>query len=179
MTKKYTKICLTLISFLLLTGCGFKLRTARSLPPQLHQIYYQTDNPYGRFELALKRSLKASNVVLLAKSDSTAPILNVTAKYSYSTTSSISSSEAQVYTLNYNATISIDDTSNKSLLRPQTVTSSRAITLQRNEIFEITPQVEIAKREMRQELSTKILNILCAKKTFQALSEPPATKQTQ
>lgn len=170
MTKIYTKICIIICGFLVLTGCGFTLLTAKSLPPQLHQLYYQTDNPYGQFETGLKRMLKFSKIVLLDAPNKTAPILHVTANYSYSTTSSISSTAARVYTLNYTATISIDDATGKVLLTPRTVSASRTIMLQPNEIFETTLQVDIAKQEIRQDLMGKILNVLCAPKTFEALS---------
>jgi|GEM_PF-5749704 len=170
MAKPYIKICLILISIFLLSGCGFKLRTAESLPPQLHQAYYQTDNPFGQFEVAFKKALKASNVKLLEAPNATAPVLHVTSNYSSSTASSISTTSGRVYSLNYTATISIDNASGKPLLSPQTASTSRSISLQPNEIFETTPQVEIAKQELLQELSTKILNILCAKKTLAAFS---------
>jgi outer membrane lipopolysaccharide assembly protein LptE/RlpB len=170
MAKSYIKVCLILISIFLLSGCGFKLRTAESLPPQLHQVYYQTDNPFGQFEVAFKRALKTSKVKLLDEPNATAPVLHVTSNYSSSTTSSISTTSGRVYSLSYTATISINDASGKILLTPQTASVSRSISLQPNEIFETTPQVEIAKQELLQELSTKILNILCAKKTFAAFS---------
>lgn len=161
---------LILIALFFLTGCGFKLRTTKSLPPQLQQIYYQTDNPYGQFEMAFKKALKASKVVLLATPNTTAPILHVTTNYSYNSTSSTSSAEARVYNLTYTTTIDIANAAHKQILPSQTVTVTRTISLQPNEIFETTPQIEIAKQEMLQELTTKVLNILCAKKTFQALA---------
>ena len=162
---------LILITVFFLSGCGFTLRTAQSLPPQLHQAYYQTDNPYGQFEIAFKRALKASSVVLLAEPNATALILHVTSSYAQTTASSISSSSGRVYNLNYTATISINDASGKLLLSSQTASATRDITLQRNELPEVSAQVEIVKQELLQELATKILNILCAKKTFQALAQ--------
>jgi outer membrane lipopolysaccharide assembly protein LptE/RlpB len=171
MLKSHNKICLILLGFLLLSGCGFKLRTVNSLPPQLHRIYYQTDNPYGQFEIALKRVLKASKVNLIATPGANTPILHVTSNYTSSTTSSITSAAARVYTLSYTATVSVTDAANKQLLSPQTTSASRAVTLQSNEVFEITPQIDIAKQELQQELANKILNILCAKRTFQALAK--------
>jgi LPS-assembly lipoprotein len=170
MSRSYITYILILLS-LFLTGCGFTLRTAKSLPPQLHQIYYQTDNPYGQFEITLKRTLKASNVILLPAPNATTSILHVTSNYNYSTTSSISSAAGRVYTLNYNATISINGANDKLLLYPQAVTVSRTVTLRPNEVFEVTPQVEITKQEMLQELARKILNILCAEKTFKVLAK--------
>ncbi len=154
-----------------LSGCGFTLRTAQSMPLQLQQVYYQTNNPYGQFEIAFKRALKASNVVLLAAPNATALVLHVTSSYTHTTTSSISSSAGRVYKLNYNAIISINDASGRLLLPSQTVGATRDITLQHDELFEVSSQVETVQQELLQELAAKVLNILCAKKTFQALAE--------
>jgi LPS-assembly lipoprotein len=179
MKKTFTKICLILTSILLLSGCGFTLRTAKSLPPQLHKVYYQTNNPYGEFETTLKRALKASDIIFLETPDSATPILDVTSNYTYSVPSSVSSAQARTYTLNYSATVSINEAFNKQILTPKTVSASRSISLQSNEVFEISPQIEIVKRELRQELSTKILNVLCAPKTFQALAKDSDSKQVK
>ena len=170
MIKFYFSFGLTLITLFSLAGCGFKLRTTNSLPPQLQQIYYQTDNPYSQFAITFKKALKASKVVLLATPNPAAPILRVTTNYSYNITSPTSSVEARVYNLTYTATINITDAAHKQILAPQTVTVTRTISLQPNEIFETTPQIEVAKQEMLQELTTNILNILCAKNTFQAFT---------
>jgi outer membrane lipopolysaccharide assembly protein LptE/RlpB len=170
MLKHCAKICL-IIGIFLLSGCGFTLRTVKSLPPPLQQIYYQTDNPYGQFEVAFKRALKASKTILLTAPDKTLPILVVTSNYNYNTTSSISSVQARIYTLNYTATVSINDFFNKTLLAPQTVGVTRNVTLQPNEIFESSSQVVIVKQEMARELSDKVLNILRSKQTVQVLEK--------
>jgi LPS-assembly lipoprotein len=171
MKKIYINSCLISLCLSLLLGCGFKLRTINSLPPKLHRIYYKTDNPYGQFEISLKRILKASKVKLVVAPNANVPILHVTANYTSSTTGSVTSAAARIYTLSYTATVSLSDASNKTLLPAQTASVSRAITLQPNDVFEITPQVEIAKQELQQELANKILYILCAKRTFQALAK--------
>ena len=170
MSRFYINICSILINIFFLSGCGFTLRTAQSLPPQLHQVYYQTNNPYGQFEIAFKRALKASNVVLLAEPNATAPVLHVTSNYTNTTTSSISSSAGRVYSLNYTAIISINNASGKLLLSSQAASATRNITLQHDELLEVSPQVAIVQQELLQELATKVLNVLCAKKTFQALA---------
>ena len=172
MPKFFINICFMLISVFLLAGCGFHLRAAKSLPPQLYRVYYQTDNPYGQFEIAFKQALKSSNVVMLDAPNKTALVLHVSSVWSVpDTTVSMSTTSGRTYHLNYNATISINDASGKVLLSPQTVSASRDINLQPGEIIETTPQVEVVKQELQQELATKILNILCSKNTFQILAK--------
>jgi len=157
---------------MLITGCGFAPHSIDSFPPQLNRLYYQTKNPYEPFEIDLKKRLKIAGVTLLRSSEKSAVTLNISTHYSAPSTNNYnpaSSTQARIYNLNYTATISISDYNNKILLAPQTVSVSRAVTLQPNEVLETTPQIAIAKQEMIQELSTKTLNILTAKKTAEAL----------
>lgn len=172
MSKLYINIYLIIISVFLAAGCGFKLRTAQSLPPQLQQVYYQTDSPYGSFDITFKRVLKALDVVILTAPNATAPVLHVVAVWNPpSTNTSMSSTAGRSYKLGYTAIISITDSVGKVLLPSQTVSATRDINLQSNEIVEISPQVEVVKRELQQELSTKILNILCSKSVFRVLAK--------
>lgn len=168
MSKLYINICLMFATIVLLIGCGFTLRNAQSLPQQLHKIYYQSDTPFDQFDITFKKALKSSGVVLLTEVNNSLPALLVTSNYISRSISSASSSSGRVYNLNYTATISISDSFGKLLLSSQTAVASRDVTLMPGEVFEIAPQIEIVKQELMRELSTKILNILCSKKTFQS-----------
>jgi LPS-assembly lipoprotein len=165
---------ISVILVLCLSGCGFKLRNAQSLPPGLQTMYYQTDNPYGEFEILFKRSLTSSKINLLPNPSKLAPIIHISAEDSPpTTTSSVSSSSARVYTLTYKSTIGINDASGKVIVPPQTISVSLTLTLQHDEMVEMAPQVAIVKREMMQELIVNIFNVLCAKNTFKALNKTP------
>lgn len=154
-----------------LSGCGFTLRNAQSLPSQLQTMYYQTDNPYGDFEVLLKRSLISSKIILLPNPSKLAPTLHVsTEDVPPSTTSSVSSAAARVYTLTYRSIISVNDAQGKIIISPQTISVSRDLSLQPNEMIENASQVAIVKKEMMQELIVNMFNVLCAKDTFQALA---------
>ena len=168
------KIAHSVIIMLLLvvSGCGFKLRNAQSLPVQLQTMYYQANNQYGEFEVLFKRSLISSKINVLPSPNNLAPTIHVSAEdVPPATTSSISSSAARVYTLAYRATISINDARGKVIVPMQTLGVSRSISLEHNEMIEISPQVAVVKKELMQELIVNILNVLCAKDTFKALRQ--------
>lgn len=168
----YFRIVAFSILALCLSGCGFKLRGTQSLPPQLQTMYYQTDNPYGEFETLFKRLLASSKINLLPDPSKLAPTIHVSAEDSPpTTTSSVSSSSARVYTLTYKSTISVNDASGKVIVPSQTISAVRTLSLQHDEMIEIAPQVAIVKREMMQELIVNIFNVLCAKDTFKALNK--------
>ena len=52
MTKTFANLFFILITSTLIASCGFHLNSIKTLPPQLHQVYYQTEHPYEKFELA-------------------------------------------------------------------------------------------------------------------------------
>lgn len=166
--KIYNSIFLMLMVVTVLIGCGFAPHTVKTLPPKLHQVYLQFDQPSGQFETCFKRKLQECGVLLLANPGDKLPIMYLTSNYSYSNTSPISSAQGRIYTLTYTASISIS-VAGEVLLPAREITVSKGITLQPNEIFEVTPQVDIVKQELLQELFVKILNVLSAKKTFQVL----------
>lgn len=161
----------TLIALTLLSGCGFSSITKKPLPPELQQVYYQTEHPYGQFEVTFKRKLKARGIVLLTAPSKTSPIIQVTPNYSYSTTNPASSIQGRIYNLAYTNTITISNFKQQPLLPAETVTVSRTLTLGPNEVFENTPEIEINKNEMVHELSIKTLNILTARRTCVALQK--------
>ena len=101
----------------------------------------------------------------------TKPIIKTSFSYNQGSGNPASSTQARIYTLNYVAIISITDHHNQTILTPTTVNVSRNITLQPNEVFDATPQVSTVKREMIQELSSKLLNVLSSKKTTEALEK--------
>jgi len=177
MTKTFANLFFILITSTLLASCGFHLNSIKTLPPQLHKIYYQTEHPYEKFELAFKNKLKSNGATLLPAPKITTPTINISSNYSSNNNNPASSTQARIYNLTYTATISINNFYNQPILAPQTASVSRSLTLQPNEVFETTPQAEITKQEMIRELSTKILNILSSSKTFQALENMTIQKK--
>jgi outer membrane lipopolysaccharide assembly protein LptE/RlpB len=172
MTKIHRNLFFIALIQIFLSGCGFTTYNINSLPPQLKQLYYQTDHPYAPFEVGFKKKLVAAGIKVLSTPKKSTPTIIITSLYNHDANNSASSTQARIYNLSYTATVTINDGDNKQLLAPQIATVSRSITLQPNEIFEATSQVAIIKQEMRQELTTKIFNILSSPKTFQALKNP-------
>lgn len=162
-----------LLALCFISGCGFTLRSQQSFPPQLHTLYFQADKPYGQFEVALRKALKAANITLLDDANK-APLIFHVSETSFnhsSDTSSGPSSQARIYHLTMTTYFSIIDNHGNVLLAPQNVTSTRDLTLNSNEIFDTSTQIDVSKQNMRQELITKIFNILSSQKVFAALQK--------
>lgn len=169
------------ICCLFLAGCGFTLRTQNSLPPQLHNVYLQADNPYGQLEIAIKRELQASGVVM-QESVNAAPFILHLAATSFTQTSDTSNSpstQARIYHLSLSASFSLLDAKGITVLAPQTVAFAQDLTLNANEIFDTSTQVDITKQNMQRALIIKIFNMLCSKQTFDSLAHANAATPPQ
>lgn len=160
-----------LISTTLLSSCGFKLRSQSSLPASMYTIYYQTDNPYGSLEIALKTALKGSGINLVADQNKSRVIFHINStRFSSDQTSIGPSTQARVYHLVMSCSFSLLNPKGKTLLETQTVSATRDLALAPNEVFEISGQVDAAKQSMQQEIIMKIFDILSSKRVFNALS---------
>jgi Rare lipoprotein B len=162
-----------LVTVLIVGGCGFASRNLKTLPTELNNIYYQADSPYAEFEVGLKRKLVGSGVTLLAKAEPSALILEVHYNYRNNSADSLSSSStrARIYTLKYEAVVLIKDYYGKKVFGPRSVWVERNVTLQPNEIFGITSQVSLVKRELQAELANRVIELISSSKCAHSLAK--------
>lgn len=161
---KQSLILTIMPGWLLLAGCGFAPRSFKDLPHGLRELHYQTEQRYAPFECDFRRSLTDFGITLVAAPIATTPTVTVHYQLSTRDTNSGSSTQARVYTITYEATLQVSNAQGKMLLAPATVSTSRNITLQPHEVFEITPQIATIKKELQRELINKLLNILVSAK---------------
>lgn len=179
MTKAIKHLFIIVTISIFLGGCGFTTHSAKSLPPELKKVYYQAEHPYEPVEIKLKKRLKSGGVVLLPAPLKSSPIINISSNYTHTTYANLSSVQGRTYTLTYSATISITDFDHKTLIDPQTLSVSRSIALQPNEVFELTPQVGITKQELIDELINKIFFVLDSRRTVEAVKHKFNENQTR
>jgi outer membrane lipopolysaccharide assembly protein LptE/RlpB len=153
-----------------MSGCGFELRSQKSFPPQFNNVYYQADKPYSEVAISLKKELKSTGIVFADDVNNANVVFHLSdTTFDHYNTSTGPSTQARVYSLNMAITLSITDAKGKMLLAPQNIISTRDLTLQPNEIFEISTQVDVTKHSMERDLVMKIFNVLSYKKAFEAL----------
>ena len=165
---------LTIITVVLtITACGLHLRSQNQLPAKLHIVYLHSINPYGSFESTFRQTLRSAGVRVV-KSREQAPVsINIIrAKFTHTVPALGGSTLARTYT--FNAVVIYDLTNNKGklLLPQQTVTSSRSLTLNANQLLESNDQAALLQREMTRELINKLFNRLSSDQTLQALEKP-------
>lgn len=165
-------LCLCSAVIIFVSGCGFTLRTQNSLPPQMRIIYLQADNPYGQLEISLKKELKAAGITLTENANNALLTLHLSASSFNQTsdTSSGPSTQARIYHLNLTTAFNITDAKGRSVLEQQVVSYAQDLTLNSNEIFDTSTQVDATKQNMQRILIIRILDMLCSKKTSVAIT---------
>ena len=144
-----------------LPACGFKIYNKSSFPLQLQTIYLQSSNPYDSFNVKLKQALKFAGIKLVpnvAKAPVTLNIVGIT--ISHDDPNITSSSQATIYNFIYTVMFELKNKNGKSLLDLQTITVTRALTLNPNDVLEISSEVQIMKGEMERELIMQLFNRL-------------------
>jgi|GEM_PF-1060187 len=149
-----------LISILLfLSACGFKPYNQFSSP--LHIVYLQTSNPYDSFNIKLKQVLQFSGVKLVSNINDapiTLSVLNVS--LSHDNPNIASSSQATIYNFTYTVAFELKNNKENISTDRQYITITRALTLNPNEILEVSNEVKIMKKEMERELIGQLFNRL-------------------
>ncbi len=170
--KSMTYKILTILAIVILAGCGFKPYSQKTLPEQLHTIYLQPGEHFGQFENNFKRSLKAAGVTVLDQVGSKNLILSLSPTTFTSDNSSIGGSiQARIYNLTFSVSFEVTDAKGKSIIDTQTITVTKGLTLNPNEVFSASNQVDIEKQSMQQEAISKIFNILSSPRTFELLAK--------
>ncbi len=164
-TKSMRNLTLLCILSFLPLGCGFNPTNLHELPRNFKRIYYEGTNIHDSLHGAMVKRLKLQGVVLLPQPEKNAPSLKLTYSYFPNLGEHITSTQARIYILSYAATVAIIDINDKIILGPETVNVSRNVTLQPNEVFEVTSQISVVKGELQRELIDKIFNILASQKT--------------
>ena len=163
--RRWIRLLFPILIILLLVGCGFTTQGLYELPLGLKKIYYSSSSPYAPFNVAMIKRLKANQVTLLQRPEKNALILHLSHNYSHSKEEQMNSAQARICTLDYTATLTIDDFYGNHIIGLNTITVSRSIILQPNEVFESTPQISTVKNELQEELINRIFNILISSKT--------------
>lgn len=177
--KRLLAIVALLSISLMLSACGFHLRSSQQLPPQMSSIYLKTKDPYSPFVIALKQTLTSGGVNLVAnqmQAPITLDLTNISFKY-YSPTLG-NSSLARTYNFYGSLTYRLTNNKNKVLLAPQTITSSRSLTLNANQLLDNNNQSKLLKQAMVQEMVNELFNRLSSQQTHLAVNPIKPNKQS-
>lgn len=162
------------VIFTLLTSCGFYLQGKKELAPSLHRIYLQSSDPYGYLVRNLKESLKMSKVQLVSTPGEADTILVISQdSASQELLASNGTLQTRQYSLKVTVVFEVTDPDGRVLIGPQTLSESRPITIQSNQILGSSNEVTLYQQQMRRLLAFAIMNRLASKEITQQLMSHP------
>lgn len=150
--------CTIMSVTVLLSACGFHLRGAVELPPELQETYLQSGNPYTGMARALRNELQAAGATIMESSEQATAILTVVGERSENRILSVGSTgKATEYELFEEVVFSVSDVEGNVLIEPQTLRMIRALVFDENELLGKIREAEQIHIEMRRSLARQII----------------------
>lgn len=160
---------------LLLSGCGFHLRSQTALPPQLKRIYLQSATPFSLLTLQFQQTLKRMGVTIVQQPQSAPITLQLMAdNFSQLITGTSTTNQLTSYTLTYTVSYQLLDPQGNALIEPQHISVNRNFTANNNQMLGSTNEQALLQQEMRREATLQIMNQLSAQKIIRAITQPSA-----
>lgn len=171
MTHKKFLNFFVLFSFcILLSSCGFHLQGETKLAPSLHRLYLKTSDPYGQLARNLKQYLKLSHVEIVSSAEKATAVLEILQDSNAQELASVSGTQqTRQYNLFVIVAFQITSPEGKIMLEPQTLSESRAITIQANQVLGSSNEANLFYQQMRRALSYSIINRIGSKEVTRRL----------
>lgn len=147
-----------LASAILLQGCGWHLRGAQPLPPELLSLHLQTASDTSKFARSLKRSFKAMDVSL-ADSSSGAPYTLSVSGITPTTRTLSTTGTAKVaeYELTSSITYVIHSREGQQLIAPTQLSTEKTYLYNSNNAVSSFEEEALLRKEMQRELVQQLI----------------------
>ena len=166
-----------LISFILLTACGFHLRGQSELPVELKTLYLQSPNPYSPMTKQLKQTLQHLGINLV-NSPNLAQLTLQIIRDQLNQSESIVGANTQVreFYLTYILGYQLIDQEGELVVPQQFVSATRNFTADTNRSLGTSNERKTLEQEMHRDVIFQLLNRLNSKTTRKILEPIPPKK---
>ena len=146
-----------LLSLIMLTACGFKLRGDVELPPILQETYIESGNPFTGMARALRVELEASGARIVESSEQATAVLKIVNERSENRILSVGSTgKASEYELFDEVTFQLADRNGKVLVKQQNLRIIRDLVFDENQLLGKVSEAEQLHVQMRRSLARQI-----------------------
>lgn len=153
------RIFLVLLLTMLLTSCGFHLQGPMPLAPPLKKLYLKAQDPYGQLARNLKDYLRMSGVTLVSSPSEATAILAITSQDASQHFLSVNGTEqTRQYNLVVSVTYEITTPTGELLAGPESLSESKPITIQSNQILGSSNEANLYYNHMRRALAYAMMN---------------------
>jgi LPS-assembly lipoprotein len=159
-----------IMSCMLMTACNYHLQGEMQLAAPLHRLYLQAADPYGYLVRNLAQYLKMSNVQLVSSPDQANLILAILQDSNSQVLLSVSGTQqTRQYNLITTVQFEVIDRAGQVIVSPQTLSESRPITTQSNQILGSSNEATLFYQQMRRSLAYAIMNRLASQEITQTI----------
>lgn len=163
---------------LLIAGCGFKLRSEKPLPPQLHSLYLVSSVPYGLLTLQLKQVIQSLGVQLIADPKEAQVTLRIFGEnYITKTLTQSASASTKEYTLYYQVQFQLEDKAGKIIYGPKLITTFRNYMVNDEQVLSSTVEQQSLQAEMQRDTMYQIINQLSSQDVENLFTQMPESTQ--
>lgn len=149
--------------FTALAGCGFHLRGAVELPPEMTEVAIQGTKPYGELDVALRNGFAREGGQVVESVQQARSVLVITHDASIRRVLSVDSSgQANAYELEYTLGFRLDDPEGLSRVTAQSIRLRRQYRYDPNQTLAKADEEARLVREMRQDAVRQMLRRLKA-----------------
>ncbi|SRR5579883_159975 len=163
---------LIFLSTLLLTACGYHLQGQTQLAPPLQRMYLQAPDPYGTLAHSLQQALKLSHVQLVSSPQEATTLLVITRDTPSEKLQSVNGTQqTRQYELSVTVNFEIQDVHGRTLLGNQSLSESRTLTIQSNQILGSSNEATLLYQQMRRALAFAIMNRIASKEVTKIVTD--------
>lgn len=170
--RKVGNILGIMLTALLLASCSFRLQGQMVLAPALKRLYIRSANPYGTLVKNLQASLRLSGVELTSTPEDATMILAINSDETSQELLSVSGTQqTRQYNLHVTVSFSLDTPKGKTVMGPEILTETRALTVQSNAILGNSNEAQQYYQQMRRILAYEIMNRISSKQITRVVNQ--------
>lgn len=146
---------------LCLTGCGFHLRKPAPLSPALQKPFVESHSPNSALTQSLVRSLRLAGATPVDVQQGASSVFVILSEQKSQSLLSVSSNQSsRQYRLSLAITFQITDPKGRVLIKPQTLSESRVLTMNSDHILSSSNETQILYQQIRMALVRDIMDRL-------------------
>jgi LPS-assembly lipoprotein len=153
-----TRTAIACLLALLVSACGFHLRNALTLPPDLGPVRVEARDPYSPLALSLQQALRRAGAEVVEGDARDVAVLDIVSeRWADAPLSVDAQGRAQEYTMRYAVFFQLTAADGTQLVPLQGIELTRDYVAQAENIIGIEGESEILGRELRREMTAAVL----------------------
>ena len=159
MSASRTLLALALLAPLL-AACGFQLRGAGGLPPEMARTQLVVDDPYGTLARRLRTLLEQSGVQIVDGAAATAVLEIPQDRVTTDVLTIADNARVREYRISHTVQFRLTDSGGRELMGLQTLRQAREISFDEQKILASSREQEYLKKDLAEDLARLIVNRL-------------------